>query len=286
MFLGASELLTDSLDYDTVLETISRIALPHLADWSSVYTPGDGALVARLVVAHRNPAKEALLSTVWQQWNRHLPESHPHVRAMRSGRILTVAGEAASAASVTPATCEQAVDIVERVGVGTILTVPLIAHGTVLGSLMLVRSRAGAHQVLDDELRHLVSDLATCGAQAIHNARLFREAKLAARERDETIANATLTLIELLERLHEHLDGIREVAARGTREGQSQLKRGLAQIELLVREMQHVIRDSQTGAGSAALNTAADFKVPEPGANQGAGQPNCDRCTPARISCL
>jgi GAF domain-containing protein len=254
VFLRASELLTDSLDYDTVLEMIGRIALPHLADWTSVYTPGDGALAARLVVAHRSRTREALLSRVWQQWNRHLPESHPHVRAMRSGSMLTLAGEAASATTVSPAGCAQAVGVLEGVGIGTILTVPLIAHGAVLGSLMLVQSGAGAHRVLDDDFRQIVADLACCGAQAIHNARLFREAKLAARVRDETIINATLVLIELLERLREHSDGIREHAARGRLEGQSQLKRGLAQIELLVREMEHIIRDLQATPEAGVYN--------------------------------
>jgi GAF domain-containing protein len=245
MFLRASELLTGSLDYDTVLETIARVGLPDLADWSSVYAPGDGALAARLMVAHRSRAKEAQLSRVWQQWNRHLPESHPHATSMRSGSVMIIAGEAASATSVSPVPCGQAVAVLESVGIGTILTVPLIAHGAVLGSMMLVPSRASAHRVLDEEFRQIVSDLASCGAQAIHNARLFREAKLAARVRDETIINATLVLIELLERLREHSDGIREQAARGRLQGHSQLKRGLAQIELLVREMEHIIRDLQ-----------------------------------------
>jgi GAF domain-containing protein len=254
MFLRASELLTDSLDYDTVLETIARVGLPHLADWSSVYTPGDGALAARLVVAHRNRTKGALLARVWQQWNRHLPESHPHVLSMRTGGILTITGDTASATGLSPVMCQQAVAVLERVGVGTTLTVPLIAHGTVLGSLMLVQSAAGAHRVLDDEFRQIVLDLASCGAQAIHNARLFREAKLAARVRDETIINATLVLIELLERLREHSDGIREHTGKGRLEGQSQLKRGLAQIELLVREMEHIIRDLQTTPEAGVYN--------------------------------
>jgi GAF domain-containing protein len=261
MFLRASELLTDSLDYDTVLQTIARIALPHLAEWSSVYAPADGALAARLVVAHRSRMKEALLSSIWQQWNRHLPDSHPHVRSMRSGKPQTVVGDAASAMSISPTACTQAIAVVERVGVGTILTVPLIAHGAVLGSLMLVQSEAGAHRVLDEQFRQIATDLASCGAQVIHNARVFREAKLAARTRDETIVNATFTLIELLERLREHSDGIREQATAGGLNGPSQLKRGLAQIELLVREMEHVLRDLQTTPEAGVYNYRLGFEA-------------------------
>jgi hypothetical protein len=99
-----------------------------------------------------------------------------------------------------------------------------------------------------------VSDLASCGAQAIHNARLFREAKLAARVRDETIINATLALIELLERVREHSDGIREHAAQGQLQGHSQLRRGLAQIELLVHQMEHIICNVQTTSEPGVYN--------------------------------
>jgi GAF domain len=244
LFVRASHTLTRSLDYDTVLDGVARVAIPHLGDWTSVYVPSDGVLGSRLVVAHRSPRKEALLADIWQLWHRQLPETHPHVKSLRSGAAVTMSDEAVSAVEITPDAQHAAT--LQRIGVGCVLVVPLVAHGAALGSMMLVRSGAAADALNDERFQQIAADLAQCAAQVIYNSRLFREAKLAIRLRDENIANTTQTLIELLTRMQEHADGIREQSqADGVWNGQSHLKRGLAQIQLLVREMEHIIRELQ-----------------------------------------
>jgi GAF domain len=253
LFLQASQLLTRSLDYDTVVHSIARVAIPHLADWVSVYVPGDGALAPRLVVAHRSRTQEALLSRIWQNWHRHLPETHPHVQSFQSGSALTLSGDAVSALAISPVDCPHEAATLERVGLQTIVTLPLIAHGVILGSIMLVNSRPSVLTADGEQFHEIASNLVTCAAQVLHNARLFREANLAVRLRDENIAVATHTLSELLSRVREHSEGIREQGAVGSARGQVQLKRGLAQIELLVREMEHIIRELQSAPGLGAL---------------------------------
>jgi hypothetical protein len=244
LFLRASHTLTRSLEYDSVLDGVARVAIPNLAEWTSVYVPGDGVLGPRLIVAHRSRRKETLLAGIWQHWHGQLPETHPHVETLRRGTAMAMTGEAVSAQAITP--LEQHAADVDHVGLGAILTVPLVAHGAALGSMMLVQSVAAASAVCDKQFRQIAADLAGCAAQVIYNARLFREAKLAIRLRDENIANTTQTLIELLTRMREHADGIREQSQMsGAWSGQSHLKRGLAQIELLVREMEHIISELQ-----------------------------------------
>jgi len=253
LFLRASQTLTRSLEYDTVLDGVARVAIPHLADWTSVYVPGDGVLGPRLIAAHRSRRKEVLLAGIWQHWRGQLPQAHPHVTALRHGAAVATTGEAVSAEEITPA--EQYAAELNRVGLGAVLTVPLVAHGAVLGSMMLVQSATAGDTVNDEQFQQIAADLASCAAQVIYNARLFREAKLAIRLRDENIANTTQTLIELLTRMREHADGIREQSQMaGGWSGQSHLKRGLAQIELLVREMEHIISELQLdpAAGPAA----------------------------------
>src|SRR5262249_4018280 len=67
---------------------------------------------------------------------------------------------------------------VERLGMASLLAVPLLADGKILGTISLTRSRP-EHPYNEDDLR-LMQDIATHAALAVTNARLLlseREAK-------------------------------------------------------------------------------------------------------------
>src|SRR5689334_12758035 len=77
--------LTHSLDFDSTLDHVARLPIPGLADWTLVYTPGEGdARTPRLVVAHSNAGKEALLREAWQGHPLMLPREHPVQVCLRS----------------------------------------------------------------------------------------------------------------------------------------------------------------------------------------------------------
>jgi hypothetical protein len=101
---------------------------------------------------------------------------------------------------------------------------------------MLVRSRQNRRPA--DHQHNLLAalDLAACAAQAIHNARRFREARLAVRLKEERLINAGYALVELVTRVREHADGIREQTS-------ADVGRGLAHIELAVREIEHLVTE-------------------------------------------
>ncbi|MDQ3149149.1 MAG: PAS domain-containing protein, partial [Chloroflexota bacterium] len=57
-FIGeASTLLASSLEYGATLTSVARLAVPTIADWCAVDTVEHGGNVARLAVAHVDPAK-------------------------------------------------------------------------------------------------------------------------------------------------------------------------------------------------------------------------------------
>jgi GAF domain-containing protein len=224
-----------------------------MADWSSVYVLGDGsALSPRLVVAHRNSRKDSMLSSVWPHRPPCLPDTHPHLESLRTGSHVVLTGEWA-AARASALSCHQAgVETLQRMGgLQTILTVPLIAHGAMLGSIMLVMAHQPARESDAQRFLEMATELAESSAQAIHNARLYREAKLAVRRDDQTIAYAAEHLLELLANMREHSDGIREYISRGNPVRASQVGRGLAQIELLAREMEHLTRELNASVETA-----------------------------------
>src|SRR5207248_9556532 len=53
----ASRGLSASLDYETTLSTVARLAVPTIADWCAVDVLDDNGSARRLVVTHEDPAK-------------------------------------------------------------------------------------------------------------------------------------------------------------------------------------------------------------------------------------
>jgi GAF domain-containing protein len=199
----ASGALTSSLDYDATLQQVVRLPIPSLADWCMVYIPDDGgALPARVMLAHARPSKEALLRKIWGRAWSILPEQHPIAECLRK-RAPTVVGDCDEHILDRLGSLPEHTPILRRVGLRSLLVVPLVAHGTVVGGLLLAASQA-RRPVYDTEWLEPVSDLARAYAQAIYNARLFVETRLALRLRDELIVNTTHELLELVTAVREH----------------------------------------------------------------------------------
>ncbi|HEU0054216.1 MAG TPA: PAS domain S-box protein, partial [Longimicrobium sp.] len=86
----AGTVLSSSLDVQTVLASVARMAVPTLADWCFVDMVHDDGSIRRVASAHTDPAKEALADTL-----RGMPYC-PHgptvsARVIRSGRTWWVA---------------------------------------------------------------------------------------------------------------------------------------------------------------------------------------------------
>src|SRR5689334_14870549 len=140
--LHVLDMLTRSVDYETTLQHVARVAVPQLADWASVYAPGDGqALASRIVVAHRDAGREAILAQVWPQRSDDLVVCHPHLETLQTCAPSIVQGEAAE--RVLAWSCpDMTREGLARLGSPhTIVTVPLVAHGCLQGSLMLGMNR-------------------------------------------------------------------------------------------------------------------------------------------------
>src|SRR5262245_763131 len=55
----AGSLLAASLDYETTLTNVARLAVPHIADWCAVDLLAADGTLQRLAVTHVDPAKVA-----------------------------------------------------------------------------------------------------------------------------------------------------------------------------------------------------------------------------------
>ncbi|HUH12301.1 MAG TPA: HAMP domain-containing sensor histidine kinase [Longimicrobiales bacterium] len=201
----ASRLLADTLDYEATLATVAGLALPHLGAWCFVDVVGPGRGMRRLAVIHPDPANQELARRLEAGWPPERDDPFGLPRAMytrRSEVIQDVTDEMLQAA----AHGEDNLRILRRLGIGSLMVVPLIAHGEVLGAITYIAPRSH-HHYTDDELE-LAEDLAARCAVAIDNARLFREAKHAQALAEDANRAKTLFLSTMSHELRTPLNAI------------------------------------------------------------------------------
>jgi PAS domain S-box-containing protein len=181
----ASKVLGTSFDYHTTLEQLARLAVPRIADLCVVDVVEGEAGFERLGVAHVDPAKELLLRQETRFATGVVSRDHPVVRVIMEAKPWLVREVDPSVVRAS-ALNETHLRILEDVAPRSLMTVPLIASGKVLGALTLVASDSG-RRYGEEELA-LAEELARRAALAVDNARLFHEAQQATRARDEMLA--------------------------------------------------------------------------------------------------
>lgn len=183
-FLAESTaLLSSSLDYKATLAALARLCVEELADWVVVYSFGeDGPL--RLEVAHRDPSMSAVALAL-----RDLPadplQSDPIAKLLetRQPRLTSHINQAEIAVMIPDPEHRR---IVLELGLASFMLVPIIARDRVLGALALVSADSG--DTFDEQSLALATDLASRGALAIDNARLYEEARQANQAKSELLA--------------------------------------------------------------------------------------------------
>jgi PAS domain S-box-containing protein len=195
---ASSILVATSLDFDSTLKALARLAVSRLAEWCVIHSAHDGGL-ARAELAHRDPQAEPLLEravprTLDGDWSQavHSVISTGQAQALdgiarahASG--AAAAGVAASAAGASAA--EPAGDvaaILAEIRAGSVMITPLLGRGRVLGAITFVAGATGREY--DDDDLSLAEELGRRAAIALDNARLYREAQEANRAKADFLA--------------------------------------------------------------------------------------------------
>jgi GAF domain-containing protein len=235
-------LLTSSLDYDVTLRRVARLPIPRQADWCMAYVPQGGeALTARLAIAHANASDEAALRAVWHRQPFRLPDHHPLLEVMRTCEAVAVPHCSADIIESLAGSAE-ATQALARVGARSLAVLPLLAHDQCIGGLMLVATRA-SRRPYDQAAIEPLSQLAAVAAHAIYNARLFSEAKLALRLRDEVIVAASSDLMSLIDNVRRRTDSLRRRQETAPASGPPPGVSAVAAIDELADEMEHLVAE-------------------------------------------
>ncbi len=193
LLVEASELLGSALDVAPALQSISRLAVSSLADVCAIDLLHE-TVVERVAVACREPA----LAEIAEQLRAYAPD--PTSAGMRK---VLVDGRPQLITRLSPAILRKwlrgpdHVDLAKRLGVRTVMLVPLAVRGHILGSVMfggfVSRPPFGAEDLA------VAQELARRVAIAVDNANLMRETQAAHRQaqRLQTITDSALSHLDL-----------------------------------------------------------------------------------------
>ncbi len=172
----ASHQLASSLDYETTLAAVARLAVPRIADWCAIDIRDEDGHVRRLAVAHVDPEKVAYA----HELARRFPVEEYPPRALETGEP-ELFPEITDQLLVERSTSEEMLRILRELGPCSAMNVPLVARGRTLGVISFVSAESGRHYNADDLI--FAEELASVAALSVDNARLYRELDQRVQER-------------------------------------------------------------------------------------------------------
>lgn len=187
LLIEASRILAASLDYETTLQSVARLALPVLADVCAVDILDADGVLRRVAVAAADPVKDALARDL-QRCYPPDPKSVADRRVIQSGKseiVSEIPDSFWETASQDPAH----LTLLRALGVESFMIVPLVASGRALGAITFMAAESG--RCYGSRELALAEDLAHRAALAVDNARLYQEAQAAVEARDALLSIAS-----------------------------------------------------------------------------------------------
>lgn len=168
----AGKVLSSSLEYETTLSSVAKLAVPSFADWCSVDVVTPGGEIRRVTVEHADPSKVALA----HEWSRRYPprEDDASRVALRTGEPLLIE-EVSDQMLQSRARDEEHLDMLRQIGVSSIIVVPMLAHGKTVGVITFVAAESRRRYRTSDLV--LAEELAGRAATAVDNARLYQDVR-------------------------------------------------------------------------------------------------------------
>jgi signal transduction histidine kinase len=162
------QLAESSPDLEIVLDAVATRVVEVLGDGCAAYlVTEDNAWLEAVTIRHRDPARRAVIEEVNRARRLRVGEGFAgKVAALGEPIFLSNADPATLRATVVP----EFVPYLERVGVSSILAVPLVGRSRVHGALWLTRD-PGSPPFTQADLE-LVEALSDCAAMALDSAQL------------------------------------------------------------------------------------------------------------------
>jgi PAS domain S-box-containing protein len=228
--------LASTLDYEDTLKNIAQLAVRDLADFCIVDVIGEDCRIRRLKVISRDLSKAWVCGLFAQV---PFDRSYPYlvrsvVESQRPVLIDSITPDAIVSFS------ENAEDLraLRAADFQSVVAVPLLAHGKLVGVIALVSS-SPSRRYGPADIR-MAEELALRAALTIENARLFGEARRAVKTRENVLAIvshdlknplSTINLVAHLLRQSQRID------AKTLREFVDKIQRSVDRMQVLIDDL-------------------------------------------------
>lgn len=166
----AGRLLAESVDQASTLLALTKLVLPSLGAWCIVDIIGNNGGVQRLGIYHSDPEKQALARELETKLVPQVDDRFGGPAMLREPRTFTISDDIEVKLAATAPGVEN-IQTLRQLGIGPLLSVPLLARKKLLGAITFVS--ADPEFVYTPEDVELAEDLASRGALALDNARVY-----------------------------------------------------------------------------------------------------------------
>jgi len=230
--------LASSLEYDETVAKIADLAVRDLADFCVVELMTESGEIRRLKAVSRDPAKAWVCD-----WFMRIPldRSRRHLLSSRfEGKQAELRSSLSTEDAASYAQDDEHLRLIRAADPHSIMVVPLVARGDVIGVIGLISSSPSRCYGPAD-LR-LAEELARRAALAIENARLYRVAQRAVQARDDILGIVAHDLRNPLNAIGLHATALREGGGDRERAAGASIQRATARMNRLIQDLLDVSR--------------------------------------------
>jgi PAS domain S-box-containing protein len=173
----SGRILASSLDYQQTLSNVVEIAVPSLADYCSVDLLGERGQLERVAAAHRDPAREAVITRLREFESHMLGEQHPASRVLLTG-TSELYQQIADEQLVEVSRDEEHLALLRELGLRSIMIVPLRVPARAIGLITLATDTSRRELHGDDV--ELAEQLGRRAAVAVENSRMHTKLQIVA----------------------------------------------------------------------------------------------------------
>lgn len=170
----ASKVLSSSLDYKKTLESVTKLAVPYIADWCSVEMIDENGQIQLISVAHKDPKKI--------RWAKELRKTNPVDMSARQGlpEVIRSANPEfypyiTDEMLVKAARNKKELDLVRTIGFTSVIIVPICNDNKCIGAITLVNTESRRHYT--EAEFDMAKELGNRVSLAIQNVTLYENAQ-------------------------------------------------------------------------------------------------------------
>ena len=261
----AGRLLAESVGQTSTLVALTKLALPALGAWCIVDILGEGGAIHRLGIYHPDPEKQKLAQELEATWMPEPDDPFGAPAMLRDPRTVAISSDIEATLAATAHSAEN-LHILRQLGIGSLLTVPLVARKRLLGAITFVSAQRGLPYSPEDV--QLAEDLAARGSLALDSAQMYdlalvlqRSAETANRAKTEFLGSMSHELRTPLNAIGGYIDlldmGLRGPVTEKQHADFARVRANQQHLALLITEILTFVRVGSGHVGYAVSDVKA-----------------------------